>query len=118
MGDLDDGALGPVNPDALPRPVFGTDIVRPDQIADDVPGFNIIETQNNRDWERSYECVEKALEQGGYSCYARNHLGHWFNELGGSASTPWCEGMVKTSKGPEIEGAEVEITLDDEDIAR
>jgi hypothetical protein len=66
-----------------------------DEIADKIPGTNIIETQNNRDYERSYECVQRALGQGGYSCYARNHLGHWFNELGGKAGTPWCPGMPK-----------------------
>ena len=39
-------------------------------IADTLPAVNIIEQQNNRDFERSYECVQKALRQGGYSCYA------------------------------------------------
>lgn len=66
-----------------------------DGIAERLPAVNIIETQNNRDFERSYECVEKAIRQGGYSCYARNHLGQWMNELGGKAATPWCPGMVK-----------------------
>lgn len=66
-----------------------------DEIADRIPGANIVEFQNNRDWERSYECVAKALQRGGYSCYARNHLGHWMNELGGKASTPWCPGMPR-----------------------
>ena len=66
-----------------------------DKIADRIPGTNIIEVQNNRDFERSYECVGKALRQGGYSCYARNHLGHWYKRLGGKASTPWCPGMPR-----------------------
>lgn len=66
-----------------------------DKIADRIPGANIIEVQNNRDFERSYECVGKALRQGGYSCYARNHLGHWYKRLGGKASTPWCPGMPR-----------------------
>ena len=68
-------------------------------IADSLPAVNIIEQQNNRDFERSYECVQKAIRQGGYSCYARNHLGQWMNELGGKASTPWCPGMVKNGAG-------------------
>jgi hypothetical protein len=68
-------------------------------IADSLPAVNIIENQNNRDFERSYECVQKAIRQGGYSCYARNHLGQWMNELGGKASTPWCPGMIKTGPG-------------------
>ncbi len=66
-----------------------------EKIADDIPNTNIIEVQNNRDYERSYECVAKALSQGGYSCYARNHLGHWFNRLGGKTGTPWCPGMPR-----------------------
>ena len=64
-----------------------------EKLQDHTPGTNIIETQNNRDWERSYDCVSKALRRGGYSCYARNHLGHWMNTLGGKASTPRCPGM-------------------------
>jgi len=64
-----------------------------DKLQDRTPGTNIIETQNNRDWERSFDCVKKALGKGGYSCYARNHLGHWMNTLGGKASTPRCPGM-------------------------
>jgi len=64
-------------------------------IAEKLPAVNIVETQNNRDFERSYDCVYQALRQRGYSCYARNHLGSWMNELGGKASTPWCPGMIK-----------------------
>lgn len=58
-----------------------------------VPGSDIIEAQNDRDWDNSYACVQRALSQGGYGCYARNYLGHWFNRLGGKASTPKCPGM-------------------------
>ncbi|MCB9663391.1 MAG: HEAT repeat domain-containing protein [Alphaproteobacteria bacterium] len=66
-----------------------------DRIASEIAGFDIIEAQNNQHWEASYACVEKALGQSGYSCYARNYLGHWFRDLGGKAATPWCPGMVK-----------------------
>jgi hypothetical protein len=66
-----------------------------DKLAPDIEGHNIARAQNDRDWERSHECVEKALKQGGLSCYARNYLGKWVNDLGGKASTPWCPGMVK-----------------------
>lgn len=70
-----------------------------DKIYVDIPGSDVVKAQNNRDYERSYECVQKALRQGGYSCYARNYLGSWMKELGGSAATPWCPGMVKTGPG-------------------
>ncbi len=66
-----------------------------DKVAPDIEGHNIARAQNDRDWERSYECVQAALNKGGLSCYARNYLGKWMNELGGKASTPWCPGMVK-----------------------
>ncbi len=66
-----------------------------DAIAETLPAVNILETQNNRDWERSLECAERALARGGYSCYARNHLGHWIKRLGGKAATPWCPGMER-----------------------
>ncbi|MCO4743919.1 MAG: HEAT repeat domain-containing protein [Proteobacteria bacterium] len=69
-----------------------------DKLQDDTPASNIIETQNNRDWDRSYDCVMKAKRQGGYSCYARHHLGVWVKKLGGNASTPWCPGMVKVAR--------------------
>lgn len=66
-----------------------------DKIYVDIPGADVMKAQNNRDWERSYQCVAEALRQGGYSCYARNYLGHWMKDLGGSAATPWCPGMKK-----------------------
>ena len=66
-----------------------------DQIHVDVTGADIVKAQNDRDFERSYECVQRALRKGGYSCYGKNYLGHWMRELGGSAPTPWCPGMVR-----------------------
>ncbi len=66
-----------------------------DDIASRIPGFDIVEAQNNADWRASYACVEKALSQPGLSCYARNYLAHWFQKLGGKAKAPWCPGMMK-----------------------
>jgi len=66
-----------------------------DKIAEETQGVDIVKFQNNRDYERSWECVEKARKRGGLSCYARNHLGRWNNDLGGKASRPWCPGMVR-----------------------
>lgn len=66
-----------------------------DKIGFDVPGGDIVRAQNNNHWESSYACVERALAQGGYSCYGRNYLAHWFNELGGKATPPLCPGMVR-----------------------
>jgi hypothetical protein len=60
---------------------------------DKVAGTDIIRAQNTRDFERSYECVEKAVRSSsGYSCYARAYTGFWMRELGGNASVPRCPG--------------------------
>lgn len=67
-----------------------------DTIAEETAGVDIVKRQNDRDWERSYECVQKAIARGGLSCYARNHLGRWFEELGAkNASRPLCPGMTQ-----------------------
>lgn len=66
-----------------------------DRIAEETEGVDIVRHQNDRDYERSYACVEKALRTPGLSCYARNHLGRWMNDLGGKASRPWCPGMAR-----------------------
>jgi len=60
---------------------------------DKIPGTDIIAAQNTRDFERSYECVQKAVRSSrGYSCYARAYTSHWFRELGGTAHVPRCPG--------------------------
>jgi len=64
-----------------------------DKIAYDIPGADIMRAQNDRDYERSLECVTRALRAGGYSCYGRNYLGHWARDVGGQAPTPHCPGM-------------------------
>lgn len=66
-----------------------------DKVAPDIEGHDIARAQNDRDFENSYDCVKRALSKGGLSCYARNYLGKWMNDLGGKAPTPWCPGMVK-----------------------
>jgi hypothetical protein len=66
-----------------------------DKMLSKVGGADIVEAQNNNHWEASYDCVSKAMGQGGYSCFARNYLAHWFTELGGSAKPPHCPGMSK-----------------------
>ncbi len=60
----------------------------------EIPGADIVTAQNFRDFERSYECVVGAQKQGKFSCYARNYLAHWVNDLGGKATPPHCPGMA------------------------
>jgi len=62
-----------------------------EDLPEKLPGTDIIKAQNDRDWKRSYECVQKAYQRrGGYSCYGKMYVGYWFNELGGSGSIPEC----------------------------
>lgn len=68
------------------------------KIQPDIPGTDIVDAQNTNHWEASFECVSKAHKAGGYSCYGRNYLAHWVNELGGRATPPWCPGMIKTGE--------------------
>jgi hypothetical protein len=63
-----------------------------EEIPEKLPGTMIVKAQNDRDWERSYACVQRAVGQGGYSCFARMHLGNWFRELGGNTHVPECPG--------------------------
>ncbi len=50
---------------------------------------DILFAQNDRDFERSYECVQKALKAGGYkTCGQRYYVNDWFHELGGKNAVP------------------------------
>ena len=56
-------------------------------------GADIVKHQNNRDYENSYACVQKARQQGGYTCWGKWYLADWFEQLGGKAFKPTCKGM-------------------------
>ncbi len=50
---------------------------------------DILFAQNDRDFERSYDCVQKALKAGGYKgCGQRYYINDWFHELGGKNAVP------------------------------
>lgn len=63
-----------------------------EDLPDKLPGTDIIKAQNDRDWDRSLECVTKAYRsQGGYSCYARMYVGYWYGQFSGTeARIPEC----------------------------
>lgn len=65
-----------------------------------VPSADIIKAQNDRDWDNSFDCIGKAYRAGGYSCFGKLYVGHWFREVGGSAYLPNCPGY----ENPEIAG--------------
>jgi len=61
----------------------------------EIPGADIVTAQNFRDFDNSFDCVAKARRTSGLSCYARNYLAHWVNDLGFRATTPNSPGMAK-----------------------
>ncbi|MCB9780636.1 MAG: HEAT repeat domain-containing protein [Alphaproteobacteria bacterium] len=74
--------------DAIPQWVKWYSV---DDMPDQVPGADIIKAQNDRDWQNSYACVQKAYaRKGGFSCYGQRYVGWWFQELGGSGFVPKC----------------------------
>jgi HEAT repeat protein len=71
-----------------------------DDIPDKIPGTMIVKVQNDRDWERSYDCFQKAYRNsGGYSCFAKMHVALWFREVGGSSYVPNCPGYENIEQG-------------------
>ena len=65
-----------------------------------IPSADIIKAQNDRDWDQSYACIGKAMRAGGYSCFGKLYVGHWYREVGGTAYLPNCPGY----ENPEIAG--------------
>jgi hypothetical protein len=53
---------------------------------------DIVEAQNYRDQERSYECVEKAVKKGGWNCWQKAYLQDYFRDMGGKVAVPRCDG--------------------------
>lgn len=50
---------------------------------------DIIFAQNNRDFNVSYDCVQRALKAGGYkTCEQKFYINDWFHELGGKNAAP------------------------------
>ena len=76
--------------DAIP---FWLRTYNKEDIPDKIPGTDIIGAQNDRDFENSYKCLQKAYaNSSGYSCFAKMYAGWWFRQVGGSAYVPKCPG--------------------------
>jgi hypothetical protein len=55
------------------------------------PGLQVMEAQNDRDYERSLECAQRAFAQRGkMHCFGKAYLTMWVNTLGGKAHRPGC----------------------------
>ncbi|NOY27244.1 MAG: hypothetical protein GXP62_15350 [Oligoflexia bacterium] len=62
-----------------------------DDLPDKIPGTDIAKAQNDRDWENSFTCMQKAYRSSrGYSCYAKMYTAWWFRQVGGTAYVPKC----------------------------
>jgi len=58
-----------------------------------VPGTDIAAAQNDRDFENSYACYQKALRKtSGWSCRGRQYVAGWYREVGGKGHVPRCSG--------------------------
>jgi hypothetical protein len=79
-----------------------------DQVTVD-PGLRVMEAQNDRDWERSLECAQRAFAQRGkMHCNGRAYLTMWVNTLGGKAHRPGClEGAAVQQQSAGAGGAGV-----------
>lgn len=65
---------------------------------------DILRAQNDRDFERSYDCAQAAVRQSsGYTCRGRAHVGAFFVDLGGRASVPNCDGGAPRKGGASNE---------------
>lgn len=74
-------------------PFFLKSYVR-EALPEKIPGTDIAAIQNDRDWERSYECFQKAYaKRGSYACPGKMYIGHWFRQVGGTAHVPKCPGI-------------------------
>lgn len=98
--------------DAIP---FWLEHYAVENLPEKLPGTNITKAQNDRDWERSYECFQKAYaRRGSYSCYGRQHIAHWFREVGGTSFIPKCPKTDGTTSdgggGGAVQGSGVTIS--------
>lgn len=59
--------------------------------------IDIVGAQNARDFNRSYECVEKAWKAGSYSCWQKGYLADYYRDLGGKVGVPKCGGGTRIS---------------------
>lgn len=60
---------------------------------------DILFYQNDRDFEQSYGCAEKAVKAGGYTCWGKAYVGARFQEFGGKAGFPRCGGGAPVGGG-------------------
>lgn len=52
--------------------------------------LDIAHAQNDRDFEKSYDCMQKAARAGGYSRCGKAYVMDWFQQVGGKVSVPTC----------------------------
>ncbi len=71
-------------------------------------GLRVMEAQNDRDYERSYECAKSAYAQRGkMDCLGKAYLTMWINTLGGKAARPGCLNSAAVQQAAGAGGAGV-----------
>ncbi|MBM4366997.1 MAG: HEAT repeat domain-containing protein [Deltaproteobacteria bacterium] len=80
--------------DAIP---FWTKTYVGDGPVEKMGNADIVGAHNDRDFERSYECTERALKAGGYTCWQRGYLAAYYREFGGKVGVPQCGGGTAVS---------------------
>ena len=64
-----------------------------DKRPEDLPGTEIVQAQNDVDYEQSLECIKNAYQRSaGYSCYAKEHIATWYGHVSGNdkLNVPEC----------------------------
>jgi HEAT repeat protein len=64
-----------------------------DKRPEDLPGTEIVQAQNDVDFEKSPECFRNAYQRSaGYSCYAKEHIATWYGHVTGNdkLNVPEC----------------------------
>lgn len=62
-------------------------------------GDDILKAQNDRDFEKSYDCGQAAQKAGGYTCQGKAYVATFFQSVGGKVGVPNCGGGKPSGSG-------------------
>ena len=75
-----------------------------DKRPEDLPGTQIVQAQNDMDYENSLECFKNAYQRSaGYSCYAKEHIATWYGHVSGNdkLNVPECPDYEDDAEAPK-----------------
>jgi hypothetical protein len=61
-----------------------------DKVPERFGDLDIAHAQNDRDFEQSYDCMQKAVRAGGYTQCGKAYVTDWFQQVGGKVSVATC----------------------------